>query len=312
MRNEIIIIIFLVFFSCTYEGPDRSISFDMKILNSEYISTEKLLDEIKWEEIRLNRAETMNYTYKNPVDSFLTTYTCELKQENEAYEIISYNGLVLEYNKSIYRENVEYENEYFNKVLWMDYVNEVLVDLPDEYKIGIDESKQILKSYYHLIGLNTSDEYGWICEYSTVGMMTDKRKAVLEIVEEERVDLLKNLIDFPNSQVRIYAIDALIYLDYKITKEIDYIKKALREEVPDITEAEIEQSPMIVKRESKLLNKAEIEQIGLFRNSNKEIATCGNMGSYKIYGSTTEELLSDEKIAEIIKNYEDHEILKKL
>ena len=219
---------------------------------------------------------------------------------------------MLEYNKSIDSEEVEYVNEYFNKALWMEYVNEVFTDLPDKYKIGIDESKQILKAYYHLIGPNTSDEYGWICEYSTMGMMTEKRKAVLELVEEERADLLKNLIDFPNIQVRMYAIDALIFLDYRIEKEIDYVKKALREEVSEMTETEIEQSRMIVKWKSKLLTEAEIEQIDVFRNSNTEIATCGNMGSYKIYKSTTEELLSDEKIAEIIKHYEDHEILKKL
>jgi hypothetical protein len=40
------------------------------------------------------------------------------------------------------------------------------------------------------------------------------------------------------------------------------------------------------------------------RDKNETVKTCGNNGSYKIYQSNTNELLSEKSIEEIIENYQ--------
>jgi hypothetical protein len=66
-----------------------------------------------------------------------------------------------------------------------------------------EEPQRILKSYYHLLGLDTRDEYGWTCEYSTVGRPPEKRIATIELSKYKRVDLLKKLLTYPNFQTQL-------------------------------------------------------------------------------------------------------------
>ena len=72
-----------------------------------------------------------------------------------------------------------------------------------------------------------------------------------------------------NPQIKLYAIDALIYLD----------------------------------KESNLLSDQDWREIYKFRDSETIIRTCGNMGSYKIYETPIAELLSKKAIKQIPKNY---------
>ncbi len=69
------------------------------------------------------------------------------------------------------------------------------------------------------------DEYGWICEYSSVGMEPKKRDAIIRLIVNDRLELLRKLIRYPNPQTQVYAADALIFIDifYKIRIENERI-----------------------------------------------------------------------------------------
>jgi predicted nucleic-acid-binding Zn-ribbon protein len=141
------------------------------------------------------------------------------------------------------------------------------------------------------LGVNTNDEYGWICECSSVGVAPGKREAVIQLLS--RIELLWKLFDYPNTQTRMYAADALIYKDYLTKKMIDKEKKKDSEYSNGIIE----------NLKSKLMTKAEWQKIFNLRDSNLTVKTCGNTGSSKIYDSTTSGLLSDKAIDEIPGQY---------
>jgi hypothetical protein len=113
------------------------------------------------------------------------------------------------------------------------------------------------------------DEYWWICEYSTVGMPPKRRQGVISLIENNRVDLLRKLMNHSNPQIKLYAIDALIYLD----------------------------------SQSNILTDKDWQFIFDFRDSGTTIRTCGNMGSYKIYEAPIADLLSKKAIKGITENY---------
>ena len=109
------------------------------------------------------------------------------------------------------------------------------------------------------------NEYGWICEYSTVGFPPEQRLATFRLVGNRRVDLLREALHGPNLEGQVYAADALIYLN---------------SEGVELTDAD----------------RAAIDSL---RQSEEEVETCGNSGSYKIYLVPAREVLSDSAVAEI-------------
>lgn len=109
------------------------------------------------------------------------------------------------------------------------------------------------------------NEYGWICEYSTVGFPPDQRQATFRLVGNRRVDLLREALHGSNLEGQIYAADALIYLSGEGVELTDTDRAA----------------------------------IGALRESEEEVETCGNSGSYKIYLVPAREVLSDSAVAEI-------------
>ena len=142
---------------------------------------------------------------------------------------MSFQGKVLEYNSQISNSPKETKTSYFDKNVWLEYSHTLLPNLDDSLKLSSIESKDVLKGYYKLIGVNSRDEYGWICEYSTVPQFTERRKGVIELLKEDRVDLIKPLIKSPNLEISMYAIDAMIYHDYKTTQII------INDIIPELT-----------------------------------------------------------------------------
>lgn len=118
---------------------------------------------------------------------------------------------------------------------------------------------------------NERNEYGWICEYSTVGMPPDQRLATLSLVQHRKVDLLREALRGPNLEGRVYAADALLYL-----AEIGRVD----------------------------LTGSDEKAIQELRRSDAEVRTCGNAGSYKIYPEPVREVLSDSVVARIPEMYE--------
>lgn len=78
----------------------------------------------------------------------------------------------------------------------------------------------IKKVYQGLLGVDMRIEYGWMCEYSTVPMITDQRNALLYLMQSNRYDLIKTLLSAPLIETQLYALDALIYQRIKNGKSI--------------------------------------------------------------------------------------------
>ena len=118
--------------------------------------------------------------------------------------------------------------------------------------------------------VDAAAEYGWICEYSTVGMAPDQRVATLHLVRRRRLDLLREVLVGPTAEGRAYAVDALLYLE----------------------------------RQGARLAEADQAAIDEARSSEEEVRTCGNMGSYKIYPVPLREALSDSALTNLEAQYE--------
>jgi len=139
---------------------------------------------------------------------------------------------------------------------------------------GVPSNSGTHKDAYHLLVRPSEDErneYGWICEYSTVGMAPEQRLATLSLVQHRKVDLLREALRGPNLEGRVYASDALLYL-------------------AELGRAE--------------LTGSDEEAIRELRHSDAEVRTCGNAGSYKIYLEPVREVLSDSAVARIPEMYE--------
>lgn len=191
--------------------------------------------------------------------------------------------------------------------------------IPEQFKLTSEEPQELSKAYYELLGIGTADEYGWICEYSAMGIAPERRSAVIALIRHNRIDLLKGLFTYPNLQTKLYAIDALIYLDYNTRNKIKSAQKALKQQQVQLDRLKylkktdnIDSIEISVKNLNTLLQNLDAELLTVndwkaiysFRDSNQMIRTCGNTGSYRIYQTSTTELLSDKAIAEISKNYE--------
>jgi hypothetical protein len=235
---------------------------------SKSTDTAELLKQLNWESIdKFCQSNDGFYSYKRE-KGLLTEYKYVKQGRVEWFEIISFKGKVLEFYLDI--PNLKKTNKhFFNKELWIQYAKEMLPDLADSLLLSEVEPTKLLKGFYALLGVDTEDEYGWICEYSAVGMAPARRQGVIELIKYNRIDLLRKLFYHSNSQVRLYAIDALIYMD----------------------------------KESNILNNQDWQEIYKFRDSGTIIKTCGNMGSYKIYGTPIANLLSKKAIKQISKRY---------
>jgi hypothetical protein len=291
------------------------------------IATSDLLKLLDWENLRaFSNSNQGHYAYERK-DSLLTEYEYVQQGRVADFELTSFNGQVLEYHSQISNTAKETNTNYFDKNVWLEYAHTYLPNLPDSLKLTVVEQKDVLKAYYQLIGVGTRDEYGWICEYSTVGMATQRRQAIIQLIRYQRRDLLEQIVDYPNVQVQLYVTDALIYDDLQkkkyieenlkneltsMTKELDSLKskkisdwriESLNNRISDTKE-------YTEQLELELLNQSDWKRIYNLRDSNQEVKTCrSGTGSYKIYANTTVELLSKSAILEIQKRYSELETL---
>lgn len=260
--------------------------FPVSLNPEEPLETSKLLEELEWDRIKeYSENNDGHYAYERK-DSLVAEYEYVQQGRVASFKIISFNGSVMEFNSEIANTARPSNIIYFDKNLWISYVNYRMPNLEERFKINTDYPKKILKAYYILLGVDSRDEYGWICEYSGVGIATKRRLAVLELLGE--TELLRNLLEYPNIQTRLYAVDALIYSDY-------FDREMIKKEKAGSFKRYLK---------SELLPKSVWKQIYEIRDSNEKVWICGNAGSYKIYGSNTMDLLSDKAIEEIPKKYE--------
>ena len=262
---------------------------DNPVLTSDWLAI------LNWDSIRnycIESKKYLEYSFDISTDGLKTVYTyCDFSVGH--FKVVSYRGFVLEYYSTRKETTLKpCEISYFDKNVWMQYVNDELPLLPDSLKMSIDEPIEILKAYYQLLGVDVRKEYGWICEYSTVGMPPDQRKSVLKILAQ--TELLQKLIDYPDIQVQMYVIDALIYRDYLGKKQIEELKESAEN-----------QSEMEELYKDWLLRKEEWQKIYAIRDSGKTVITCGNgAGSFRVYETKVSDLLSEKSISEIPNEYE--------
>jgi hypothetical protein len=126
--------------------------------------------------------------------------------------------------------------------------------------------------YWQLLGLvPVRDEYGWICEYSTIGSPPSQRYAVRELVCQRRVDLLRRVLVGPSPEGQIYAAEALTYLEMVEPGAID-------------------------ERTGTIINS--------LRERDEIVRTCRTAGSFRIYPVRFSELLNDSTVRELPQRYQ--------
>jgi len=321
---KIIIILVLLNLSSVLLKAQSIIDFNkfpVDYSNNTPILTSVLLEKLNWESIK-KFCDTTKGHYAHIYNNDLKTQYEYVEQGNVSYfNLVSYKGLVLQFDSKIENSSKPTESSYFDKNVWLSYVDDVMPNIPDSLKLELNESQKMLKAYYELLGVDTRDEYGWICEYSTVGLPTARRYAVIVLIHNDRRDLLKKILGYSNVQTQLYAADALIYIDYKDKREIKSYQLILEQQqteldslkrIENINELKIKSQESNIKStkhyigyiESNLLSKDDWNKIYQLRDSYQEVKICGNSGSYKIYQSNTSELLSDDAIAEIPQKYE--------
>ena len=326
--NKNIFTIIILIFSLTLNGQTVNFGkFPSEKNGQESIATSDLLKSLDWENLKIySNSNEGHYAYERK-DSLLIQYEYVQQGRVADFKLTSFNGKVLEYHSQISNTSKETNTNYFDKDAWLEYAHTYLPNLPEPLKLTIDEPKDVLKAYYELIGVGTRDEYGWICEYSTVGMATQRRQATITLIKNQRRDLLEQIVDFPNVQVQLYATDALIYDDLQkkkyieenlkkelslMTKELDSLKskKITDWRIESLNNQISDNKEYTEQLKKELLSQSDWERIYVLRDSNQEVKICrSRTGSYKIYTNTTTELLSESAISEILNRYSELEKL---
>jgi hypothetical protein len=320
MKKTLLILIF-VFFKSSLSAQSL-INFGVippEIQSNEPIKTADLLKSIKWENLKEFASTNSNFTAEETLDGMTSSYSMYNLITLERFYLSGFNGNVYEFFSEFVKGNRPTSTTYFDKTVYENYIDFLMPELPKEFKLSGNESIEFYKDYYNFIRTDNNDEYGFTCEYGTIGSQPYKRNLVRAILKSGRTDLLKKLIYYPNIQVQLYAIDALIYNDYKLKKleqEIQELKNQINNAGENEESITGNLDIMIIRLQYKnekilkngSLNKDEWDYIYKLRESGKEVVTCGNSGSFKKYKTDISELLTDDVISKIPKKYENLEL----
>ncbi|GAB5537780.1 MAG: hypothetical protein Rubg2KO_40290 [Rubricoccaceae bacterium] len=154
---------------------------------------------------------------------------------------------------------------------WIEYHKSYLPDSLVFPLSGASTAESL--AYYALldVGLDLWPEYGWMCEYSTVGMPPQQRIAVATLLDADRIDLILDALRQGSPEGKVYAADALLYANQR----------------------------------GRPLMPPDRQIINQLRVNPDTITTCvGGRGSYKTNRTAIAELLSDESIATLSSRYD--------
>ena len=112
----------------------------------ESTATSEFLTLLNWESINeFCKRNDGFYSYERE-KGLLTEFEYVKQGRVESFEIVSYKGKVLEFYFDV--PEAQKQNEYFfDKGLWLEYVNEVIPDLPDSLMLTEDEPTELLKGF---------------------------------------------------------------------------------------------------------------------------------------------------------------------
>jgi len=277
------------------------------------------LQMIRWDSLKIGCTGNAD-DYSSPCfahvykDSLVSEYRYFNRGFASSIDIVDYRGTVLKYdirNDSTLRPS---RGKYFDKPAWLRYAHEYL-GAADSIALSTAESAEVLEGYYQLLGVGVTNEYGWICEYGTVGEPPAQRLATIQLVNQRRSDLLRRVLRGPNLEGRVYATDALIYLDHLARKSLVGYDSLVAAEFhrldtlklrPDMKAVHIKH----LKDERRLidvdlLTPSDSAAISSLRVNKELLRTCWNRGSYKIYPIRVCEVLTDSALGTITQQYED-------
>lgn len=278
------------------------------------LSTTDFLTMIDWQGIKDYCKDSHGYFVYEVKDSLISTYGyTSVLRGDASLEIVSYKGAVIEYTYKASGFSKQDSNSFFSKTVWLQCVDEILPSLPEKFKISSSEPGNILKAYYELLGANTWDVYGYICGLSRRGKVTGRRGAVFRHLSENRIDLLKKLMDYPNLQTRLYAIDVLIYNDYTARQKIKELEKKVKvrqKQLNHLQKKKADESKIIALKDlinstsdsisnfnPTRLTEAEWKMIYDLRDSELGVKLCGNPDQETLISK----VLTNKRIAEIPK-----------
>lgn len=296
MKNKFTFIVLFGINNFLYSQDLLYLQFPVLDTSEYFIDGDSILSELNWQSLKKHCDTTKGQYARVRVDGLIKTYTYTKQGYTANFELSLFNGKVLEY-----RSHVDglCQTNYFNRKLWIDYTKTDSILSESEWILSEDEMKanytEVIQAYYTLLGFNVRDEYGWICEYSAAGRPPKKRMAIVQLINFGRRDFIVKLLDHPNIQTKLYAADALIYLDI-----IGRVKEV---EIENFNGRKKARKYYVRKTNEYRLTLEEINKINNLKLANYKVITCGNMGSYKQYESSTSELLSDEAIGMIYSNY---------
>jgi len=320
MKNKYLLILLML---CNLNlSAQNLISFGVfptEIQTNEPIKTTELLSSMNWEKIQEFASTNSQYIAEEAVDGKTNSYSYYNLKTDERFYIESYDGFVYEFFSEMPQGSRPTSTSYFDKNIFEKYIDYKLPELSKEFKISIEEPIEIIQYYYNILRSDNNNDYGFICEYGTIGLAPYKRKLIIKLLKNRRIDLLKKLMYSSNIQAQVYAIDALIYNDIKNKKELEINEQKMQEYRNQIENIDSDEEGQIGKlefqidqlwfknedmREYEPLNEKDWEYIYQLRDSGREVITCGNSGSFKKYNTDVSELLSEKAINKIPDLYE--------
>ena len=258
------------------------------------IRVDQLLQAFGWDTLRATCRERSVYSSDHcsagsgrSRDSLLVYHTLTFPDRTNV-NVTSFDGRVIRYRIwRVERRGTQLDATYFNPAVWTEYAHRALGPAGEGLHLAPEAyPATVVEAYYHLLGVEVNREYGWICEYSTVGMAPPQRSAVMRLTQEPSSDLLRRLLRAPDVETRLYAADALLYLGGK--------EREVRKELEGATEAELREV-----LDQYRLTAEDLRRIGELRQSNEMVRTCGNQGSYKIYMRPAREVLDARAVRSI-------------
>lgn len=252
------------------------------------METADLLHALRWDSLSVacQRDASCRTSSEESPDGLVRDYKVST-QDDTWIQFSSYRGRVFDYTAVRAYGHRPLRVTFFDAETWTEYAHEALGEVADTLYAPADTEPDVLRAYYQLLGVGVSSEYGWICEYSTVGMAPPQRKAVIVLVDLWRIELLEQVLRGSNAEGRAYAAEALLYLDQQARAEIAAGVEASHRRYRDFH----------------LLTEQNRTAIEMLRQSDEVVRTCGNAGSYKVYPIPMREVLSDSAIVSISDNY---------
>ncbi|HRE40901.1 MAG TPA: hypothetical protein PLG90_06175 [Ignavibacteria bacterium] len=324
------LIIFICLFILYNINPVQSQLLDNQFLlfNNQYngpYKVDEILNKIKWDElVKYCKDNKDCFIYEINEDA-IHQYKFSSRKDDSQFYLEVYNYEILRFKYSIDSKFLKNNIDFFDRIVYMKYVREYFKDIPPEFILDSNINNSLLESYYSLLGLGGSIEYGWICEYSSVGLPTQQRQALMEIMKYGYGDIiLQRLLAYPSIEIRLYAFEALFYSDHMHTKYIENEKSILKNYLKqedslklnsDTTDIEIKKElrsiRLSIKEMKDIINYSdgllklapELSYIEDLKDSNLEVVTCENMGSYKSYLTPIREIITDDYLNNIIENF---------